>query len=188
MSRLFVELRDGVENRQARARRALGVVVMRRRPAEVGHHAVAEVLRDVPVEARYRFGRRAMKSREGLAPFLGIEPRGDRGRAHQVAEQHRQMTPLTSPGALALRVHRRLFGIRLDPRRSEAVADSVNEEPQRPQNFARGGLSNPHLRQWRSNAAPHSMQNLVFSGFSRLAVRAAHSPSPWAPTLDQPFL
>ena len=95
MSRLFVELRDRVENRQARARRTLGVVVVRRGPAEVGHHAVAEILRDVPVEAGYRFGRRAMKSREGLAPFLGIEPGGDRGRADQVAEQHRQMTPLT---------------------------------------------------------------------------------------------
>jgi hypothetical protein len=35
-----------------------------------------------------------MKSCESFAPFLGIEPGGDRGRSHQVAEQHRQMTAL----------------------------------------------------------------------------------------------
>jgi len=29
-----------------------------------------------------------------LAPLLGVEPGGDPGRAHQIAEQHRQMPPL----------------------------------------------------------------------------------------------
>ena len=58
--RLFVELRYRVENRQARARRAFGIVVVRRGPAEVGHHAVAQVFRNVAVESRYRFGCGAM--------------------------------------------------------------------------------------------------------------------------------
>jgi hypothetical protein len=34
-----------------------------------------------------------MKSGEGLAPFLGIEPGGNRGRADQTAKQHCQVTP-----------------------------------------------------------------------------------------------
>ena len=53
-------------------------------------------LRDVPAEARDRLRRRAMIPGDGLAPFLGIELRGDRGRADQVAEQHRQMPPLAA--------------------------------------------------------------------------------------------
>src|ERR1700674_5617440 len=41
MSGLFVELFDRVEEREARASGALGVVVVRLRIAEIGHHAVA---------------------------------------------------------------------------------------------------------------------------------------------------
>src|SRR5229473_3040140 len=57
---LLVELDDRVEEREARARRALGVVVVRRRPTEVSHDTVAEIFRDVAIEARDRFGGRAM--------------------------------------------------------------------------------------------------------------------------------
>jgi hypothetical protein len=39
---------------------------------------------------------------DGLAPLLGIEPRRDRGRSDQVAEQNRQMTPLAVTVASAL--------------------------------------------------------------------------------------
>ena len=95
MAGLLVELRDRVENREACAGGALGVVVVRRRPTEVGHDTVAEIFRDVAVKAHDRIGGRAMIPRDRLAPLLGIEPTGDRGRADQVAEQHRQMAPLT---------------------------------------------------------------------------------------------
>src|ERR1700687_3357624 len=95
MSGLFVELRDRIENREARAHRTLGIVVMRRGPPEISHHAVAEILRDVPAEPRYRFRRGALEAAHGLAPFLGIELSRDRGRADEIAEQHRQMPPLT---------------------------------------------------------------------------------------------
>ena len=100
--RQFVELRDGVENRQARARRALRVVVVRRRPAEVRHQAVAQVLRDVPLVAGDRRRRRTMKAGQALPPFLRVNLRRDPRRAHQVAEQHRQMPPLPGQGLALL--------------------------------------------------------------------------------------
>jgi hypothetical protein len=45
-------------------------------------------------ESRYRFRGRAMVAGHRLAPILGIELRRDPGGPGQVAEQHRQMTPL----------------------------------------------------------------------------------------------
>ena len=76
--RLLVEVGDGVENCEARARGTLSIVVMRLRIPEVSHDPVAEIFRDVPIETGYRFGRYAMIARHRLAPFLGIELRRDR--------------------------------------------------------------------------------------------------------------
>jgi hypothetical protein len=89
---LLVELRYGLENRQARASGTLRIVVVRLGPAEERHHAVTEVLGDVTAEARYCFRVRAAHR---LSPFLGIELCGDPGRPNHVAEQHRQMAPLS---------------------------------------------------------------------------------------------
>ena len=75
-----------VEDRQARARSTLGVVVVRLGLAEVGHHAVAKVLRDMPAEALDCLRRRAMVLADDLAPLLGIEMAGDLGRADEIAE------------------------------------------------------------------------------------------------------
>jgi hypothetical protein len=63
-------------------------------PAEIGHHAVAKVLRDMPAEALDCLRRRAMVLADDLAPLFGIEMAGDLGRADQIAKQHRQMPPL----------------------------------------------------------------------------------------------
>jgi hypothetical protein len=93
---LLVELHYRVEEREARACGALGIVVVRGGPTEVSHHAVAEIFRDVAVEARDRFGGCTMESGERLAPLLGVEPRGDPGRANQIAKEHRQMPPLAA--------------------------------------------------------------------------------------------
>jgi hypothetical protein len=49
--RLLVVLGYRLEDCQTRARRALGVVVVRLGIAEIGHHAVAEVLSNVPAKA-----------------------------------------------------------------------------------------------------------------------------------------
>ncbi len=44
--------------------------------AEEGHHAVAEVLGNMAIEAGYRFSGRALIPGDRLAPFLGIELSG----------------------------------------------------------------------------------------------------------------
>ena len=62
---------------------------------EQRHHSVAQILGDMAAEAGYLLGRRAMVSGHRFAPFLGVEPRRDLGRTDQIAEQHRQMPPLT---------------------------------------------------------------------------------------------
>jgi len=95
MPGLPVEIYDRIQNREARARSPLGIIVMRSGPTEISHDPVAEILRDVAVETRDRFGGCAMIPRDGLAPLLGVELSRDRGRADDVAEQHRQMPPLT---------------------------------------------------------------------------------------------
>jgi hypothetical protein len=100
VSRLFVELYDHIEDGETGAR---GVVVMGSGPAEVSHHAVAQIVRDVAIEAGNRFGGRAIIPRDRLAPFLGIELCGDRGRTGEVTEQHRQMTPLAIAAASPIR-------------------------------------------------------------------------------------
>src|SRR5690349_3954162 len=44
---VLAEFRNGIDDGQASTRSALGIVVVSLRPPEVGHHAVALVLRDV---------------------------------------------------------------------------------------------------------------------------------------------
>jgi hypothetical protein len=91
---MLVELRYRVEDRQARARGALGIVVMRLGPAEIGHHAVAKVLGDTPAEALNCLRCRTMVLADDLPPFFGIEMAGYLGRADEIAKQHSQMPPL----------------------------------------------------------------------------------------------
>jgi hypothetical protein len=75
MSRLLIKFRDRVEDREAPARSALRIVVVRRGPPEIGHDAVAEVLSDVTVEALDRLPDGPMVVGDNLPPFLGIGPR-----------------------------------------------------------------------------------------------------------------
>src|SRR6185437_12563991 len=102
--------RDSVENREAGAGGTLGIVVVGLGIAEERHHAVAEVFGDVAAEAAYRLSHRALIGCHRLAPLLGVEPSGYLRRANQVAEEHRQMTPLACRAARAwfsLRINRR---------------------------------------------------------------------------------
>jgi len=64
--------------------------------AEEGHHAVAEVFGDVAAVTGDRFCGGAMIGGDRLAPFFGVEPRGNLSGADQVAKQHRQMPPLAA--------------------------------------------------------------------------------------------
>jgi hypothetical protein len=96
----LVERGDALDDRKPRARGPFGVVVVRLWPPEIGKHAVAEVLRYIASEARDCFGHTAQIVSLDFAPFLGIEPRRDLGRAHQIAEQNCQMTALANVSLL----------------------------------------------------------------------------------------
>ena len=76
------------------ADRPLGVVLMRTRKPEIHQYAVAHVLGDKAVEAPDDLGDAAMVCGDDLAQILGIELRGKRGRAHEIAEHHRQLPAL----------------------------------------------------------------------------------------------
>ena len=82
------------DDRQAGAHRALGVVLVRPRPAEIGQHAVAHELGDVALEARDLARDRVLVGADELAHLLGVEPAGERGRADQVDEHHRELPAL----------------------------------------------------------------------------------------------
>ena len=88
------QARDGRRRGEAGAHRALGVVLVRRGPAEVRQHTVAEQLGDVTAILAHRFDHSAVVGRHHLAQVLRVEPGRERRRAREVAEQHRQMPAL----------------------------------------------------------------------------------------------
>jgi hypothetical protein len=139
---LRIELRDGVEDREARVSGAFGVVAMNLRPAEEGHHAVADKLRHVAVEACDRGGGGTMVAGDSLWPFLRIELSGDRTRADQIANStvKRWRSPL---GAT---VDSGFGGIGAGV--SRGVAHCA-------QNLAWDGFSKPHFPQTRRNGLAH---------------------------------
>ena len=92
---LAIEVGQGALDRQRGACRALGIVLVRQRIAEQTHQPVAELLRDVAAHFGDRSGSGVEIGTHEVAPFLGIELRGDRGRAHQIAEHHREIAALT---------------------------------------------------------------------------------------------
>jgi hypothetical protein len=92
---VLVELRYGVKNCQACAHGPFGVVVMCFGIAEECHHAIAEILRDMPAETLDGLRRRTMVLANDLPPFFRVEMAGYLGRADQITEKHRQMAPLT---------------------------------------------------------------------------------------------
>ena len=107
-----VQLADGVEDREPRAHGALRVVAVRLGVAEVGEHAVAEVLRDVSAEAQHRRLGRVVKRAHHVAPLLGIEAPAERRGADEVREDHADLAPLSA--------RRRLAGARTLARRGLA--------------------------------------------------------------------
>jgi hypothetical protein len=92
---VLVELRYGIEHRQARARGTFTVVVVGLGIAEECHHAIPKVLGDMPAEALDYLRRRMMVPGDHLPPLFRIKLRCDAGRVHQIAKQHCQMPPLT---------------------------------------------------------------------------------------------
>ena len=78
---------------------------MRHRVAEQRHQPVAELLGDMPAHLRHRRRGGIEIGADEIAPFLGVEPRGDAGRIHQIAEHHREIAPLTGTGGFRKRRH-----------------------------------------------------------------------------------
>ena len=97
---------DGLGDRQARPHGTLGVVLVRAGPAEVGQHAVAHELGDVPAEARDLARDGVLVGAQDLAHLLGVEPAAQRGRADQVAEHHRELSALGRGGRCCAGRHR----------------------------------------------------------------------------------
>ncbi len=82
------------DQREAGPNRTLGVVLVGLRPAEIGKQPVAKKARDVALEAGDGSRGDVLIGADYFAHVLGIEPRGQRGRAGQITEQHGQLPPL----------------------------------------------------------------------------------------------
>ena len=81
---------------ERRSHRAFGVVLVGRRIAEVGEHAIAEELGHVAVEAADRHLTGPLVLAQDVAEILGVELTPEHGRTDEVAEDHRERTPLAA--------------------------------------------------------------------------------------------
>ena len=98
-----VEWHHRVDDCKPGANRALGVVLARGGPAEVDEQPIAKILGDVATEARDGAGGSLLVLRDDLAPLLGVELLREWRRANEVAEENRQMAPLTGGGGAGCR-------------------------------------------------------------------------------------
>jgi len=96
----------GFYQRNARARRTFGVILMGAGIAEIDARAVPRPLGDVAVEAGYRGRDGTLKCPEQVTHVFRIELRRQCGRIDEIAEHHRQLTPIGR--VLRLRLFRRL--------------------------------------------------------------------------------
>ena len=85
---------DRIEDGEPRAHRALGVVLVCGRIAEIGEHAIAQILRDHAAEALDLAGAARLEGADHLALLLRIEPRRERARADHVAEHDGELATL----------------------------------------------------------------------------------------------
>jgi hypothetical protein len=110
LDRFEVDVANRVDDTKSGADRALGIVLMGSRVAEIGEHAVAHVFRDKPVGAPDDIGNSAVVGSNDLAQILGVEPSRELGRTDQIAEHHRQLPAFGiggSRGIVGRRNHRR---------------------------------------------------------------------------------
>ena len=84
----------GVDEVEARADRALGVVLVRDRGAPQGHDRVADELLDAAAVALDDVGRELEVGRQELPDRLGVPALGQRREADEVGEQHRDQASL----------------------------------------------------------------------------------------------
>ncbi len=89
-----VERLDTRHDAEARVHRPPGVILVRLGIAEIDEQPVADVLGDVAVEAADCFGAGFLGGTQHLAQVFRIQLLGERRRADQVAEHHRQLATL----------------------------------------------------------------------------------------------
>ncbi len=85
---------DGLHGVEPGPDRTLRLVLVCPRPAEVGKHTVAQILRDMSAVARYRTRHGILVTPHDIAQVFRIEPPGEGGRADQIAKHYRQLTAL----------------------------------------------------------------------------------------------
>ena len=89
-----VERRHFLDDNQPCSHGTFGIVFVRSGISEPSQNAIAQVLRNIALETRHRFGGNSLIAREDIAPFLGVELSRYLGRVDQIAEQDCQMAPL----------------------------------------------------------------------------------------------
>ena len=89
-----IQLRHRIDDIETRPHRALGLVLMGARVAEIDEDAVAHVLRNKAVVAPDRRAAPVLERRDDIAQILGVHPGRECGRSHQVAKHHGQLAAL----------------------------------------------------------------------------------------------
>ena len=92
---------DASEDVESTADGSLSFVLVGAWVAEVGQHAVTEVLGDVALVSSHRVPTNPLVGRDQLAEVLGIEQLRQHRGSHYVAEQHGELAALT-PRVLVL--------------------------------------------------------------------------------------
>ena len=86
-----IELPQGLHHPQPGPHRPLGVIFVRQGVAEVDEQAIAEILGDMPLKAGDHLGAGLLIGPHHLAQVFRVELAGERGRVHQVTEQHGEL-------------------------------------------------------------------------------------------------
>ena len=143
----------GVDEVECRANGALGVVLVRDRRAEHGHHGIADELLDDPAVSGDHLARGIEVAGQELADLLGILRLGSSGEADEVGEQDGD-EPTLRDRRRRDRGRRRACRGRAGNRRRQVRCRTRRRTWRRP------GPALAHEGQPVPNAAPHSMQNL----------------------------
>ena len=102
-----VQRRQRGLDRQSGAGCAFAIVLPRDRIAKQRHQPIAELAGDMAAVVGDRLYRGVEIGREQIAPVLGVELRGDRGRADEIAKHHCDMPTLAAIRCDGLRWRRR---------------------------------------------------------------------------------
>ena len=86
--------RQGINDREPRSDRPLGLVLVRLWVAEIDQHPVTHIFRDVTIPALDHFCTAILVRPDDRTHVLGIEPSREFGRAYQINQHHCELAPL----------------------------------------------------------------------------------------------